>query len=423
MIPLATILNIITLVLLAWVVVKRGYVYLHFFQQEEYHLARFFTWWVTRGAFDRKATLGAGLAWLCTGLGWGAWAVLPLWFGLVWAAITTHDPQQEGKKKLVMTPRATRIFYVGMALLLMIVAAWGDEKILLCLLLVHIIPLALMAANDVLWPFEEWVRQKYVAEAKNILASVRPAIIGITGSFGKTSVKHVLGHVLSAHAPVAWAAGSINTAMGLTRFVREHVRPGHKFLIAEMGAYQRGSVARLCKIFPPRTGIITTLGKELRAILHTQKALVCDLAEYLLFAADRAQHFHEIIVPALQRGAIVLADRLADSSLAYQGYGRGLNTEQIARTNAWAMQGLQPDLVVFCKIDPAIAAQRIRQRNEALTSFEQEKIDFWQRVDAGYEAIFAQRTNVLRIDASQPSDIQADLVVNALQAPVRRSSI
>jgi len=167
----------------------------------------------------------------------------------------------------------------------------------------------------------------------------------------------------------------------------------------------------------------TTLGKELRAILHTQKALVCDLAEYLLFAADRAQHFHEIIVPALQRGAIVLADRLADSSLAYQGYGRGLNTEQIARTNAWAMQGLQPDLVVFCKIDPAIAAQRIRQRNEALTSFEQEKIDFWQRVDAGYEAIFAQRTNVLRIDASQPSDIQADLVVNALQAPVRRSSI
>lgn len=262
MIPLATILNIITLVLLAWVVVKRGYVYLHFFQQEEYHLARFFTWWVTRGAFDRKATLGAGLAWLCTGLGWGAWAVLPLWFGLVWAAITTHDPQQEGKKKLVMTPRATRIFYVGMALLLMIVAAWGDEKILLCLLLVHIIPLALMAANDVLWPFEEWVRQKYVAEAKNILASVRPAIIGITGSFGKTSVKHVLGHVLSAHAPVAWAAGSINTAMGLTRFVREHVRPGHKFLIAEMGAYQRGSVARLCKIFPPRTGIITTLGKE-----------------------------------------------------------------------------------------------------------------------------------------------------------------
>ena len=73
----------------------------------------------------------------------------------------------------------------------------------------------------------------------------------------------------------------------------------------------------------------TPLGKQLRHILQTQSVPLCSKAEYLLFAADRAQHMHEVIAPALQEKKIVISDRLADSSIIYQGYGRGLEIPTI----------------------------------------------------------------------------------------------
>jgi dTMP kinase len=145
----------------------------------------------------------------------------------------------------------------------------------------------------------------------------------------------------------------------------------------------------------------TGLGKELREIIHAQKGAVCGLAEYLLFAADRAQHFQTLVIPALREGKIVLADRMADSSLAYQGYGRGLDKTMIASVNAWAMQEHKPDITLYVQIDVQTAFERLRARNLPLTSIEQEKTDFWQRVIDGYEAIFAQRSNVIIINGKQ----------------------
>lgn len=159
----------------------------------------------------------------------------------------------------------------------------------------------------------------------------------------------------------------------------------------------------------------TQLGQALRAILQTQKSMVCDLAEYLLFAADRAQHFAEIIMPTIQRGGWVLADRLADSSLAYQGYGRGISTERIAATNGWAMQGKEPDLTIYVQIDVETAFERIAKRNEALTSFEQEKRAFWHRVIIGYETIFASRNNVITINGNTPTTEQVTCIMKELE--------
>ncbi len=159
----------------------------------------------------------------------------------------------------------------------------------------------------------------------------------------------------------------------------------------------------------------TALGQTLRTILQKQKGMVCDLAEFLLFAADRAQHFQQTIIPKLQAGDWVIADRLADSSLAYQGYGRGLEIEHIRATNAWAMQGVEPDLTIYVRIDVDKAFERIIQRNEALTTFEQEKRDFWLRVIAGYEAIFAERTNVLVIDGNLTTELQVACVMAFLK--------
>lgn len=158
----------------------------------------------------------------------------------------------------------------------------------------------------------------------------------------------------------------------------------------------------------------TTLGSSLRSILNNRSSYVCSKAEFLLFAADRAQHFDELVLPALRDGAIVIADRLADSSLAYQGYGRGLDKEMITAVNQWAMQGVSPQLTIYLKISPTQAFNRIAQRNEKLTAFEQEKISFWQHVVQGYEEIFAQRSNVLTLDATMAPDELCHIAVQEI---------
>jgi dTMP kinase len=158
----------------------------------------------------------------------------------------------------------------------------------------------------------------------------------------------------------------------------------------------------------------TKLGTSLREILHGQKSVVCDKAEFLLFAADRAQHFKQIITPALHDGIYVIADRLADSSLAYQGYGRGLDCNMITTINKWAMGDIVPDLTIYLRINPEAALARVHGRKEQLTSFEQEKLAFWERVTEGYETIFANRDNVVILDAMMPQDVLCDQSVDAV---------
>jgi len=141
------------------------------------------------------------------------------------------------------------------------------------------------------------------------------------------------------------------------------------------------------------------LGKQLRTMLQEQHIPLCPKAEYLLFAADRAQHIHDVVIPNLQSHTIVISDRMADSSLVYQGYGRGLDLQFIEMVNNWAMDGIKPDLTIYLKITPEQARQRIEARCEKLTAFEQEADQFRQRLVNGFETIFATRNNILTLDA------------------------
>ncbi|MFC1895021.1 dTMP kinase [Candidatus Dependentiae bacterium] len=144
----------------------------------------------------------------------------------------------------------------------------------------------------------------------------------------------------------------------------------------------------------------TTLGKKLRKILHEEKDNVCDLSEYLLFAADRAQHFEKLIIPALKKNKIIISDRMNDSSVAYQGFGRNLDIEMIKKVNQWSMKNIQPDLIFYLEIDIDTAMKRIFKRNEKLTSFEKEKLEFWKKVITGYNTIYKDKKNVIKLDAT-----------------------
>lgn len=143
------------------------------------------------------------------------------------------------------------------------------------------------------------------------------------------------------------------------------------------------------------------LGTQLRAILQRRTFALEPKAEYLLFAADRVQHMETVVLPALNEQKIVISDRMADSSLAYQGYGRGVDPAMITLINSWAMHDRQPDLTIYLEIGYEQAAERLANRQEEATVFEQERASFFARVQQGFEKAFKER-RVARIDASQP---------------------
>jgi dTMP kinase len=108
-------------------------------------------------------------------------------------------------------------------------------------------------------------------------------------------------------------------------------------------------------------------------------------AELLMVFAARAQHLAEVIKPALARGAWVLTDRFTDATYAYQGYGRGLSVSVIEQLEQLVQEGLQPDVTFLLDIDVELGLKRAKARAD-LDRFESEKIDFFERVRAGYVA-------------------------------------
>lgn len=235
--------------------------YLHMFQQDDYNARRFLQWlWQTR-SFDRRVSVAFVIVAL---LGWNLPPVAKLLITaalFVIAAWREPDPRKAGKKKLIMTRRATRILIVSMALeIVMMTAAWRWQP-LLGVVVVQFVPLALALGNILLRPFEAHIQARFRREATERLQQVKPKIIGITGSFGKTSVKHILGHILEVNAPTLYTPGSVNTLMGIARIIREKLQDNCRFFIVEMGAYGVGSIARLCAFTPPDLGVITAIGE------------------------------------------------------------------------------------------------------------------------------------------------------------------
>jgi len=148
----------------------------------------------------------------------------------------------------------------------------------------------------------------------------------------------------------------------------------------------------------------TQLGQQLRQLVQEKKMPICAEAEFMLFATDRAQHFHELIGPELSKKKIIISDRMADSSLVYQGYGRGLDITTIKMVNEWVMNGIRPDITIFVKVPAQVAAQRIAQRNATLTAFEKEKTDFIQKLVYGFNELYKNRNDVIIIDGNQSLD-------------------
>jgi len=121
-------------------------------------------------------------------------------------------------------------------------------------------PLLVDISLAILWPVEDVLAQRYVRRATELLDRVKPLVVGITGSYGKTTTKNYVAHLLAGDRTVVASPRSFNNRAGLTRTVNEHLAPGTEVLVAEMGAYGRGEIAELCRWLRPEIAVITSIG-------------------------------------------------------------------------------------------------------------------------------------------------------------------
>lgn len=171
------------------------------------------------------------------------------------------------KKKLVFTSRVKRMLVTSAILMVLIGFIWLQlPQIYQAIIGLFIYPLSyiwLLVANFINKPIEHLVNQYYYNDALKLLSkNPKLIVIGVTGSYGKTSTKNVLYAMLSKNYNVLMTPESFNTKMGLTRTIREHLRPTHQILIAEMGAKEVGDIKELCEFVKPNFGVITSIGPQ-----------------------------------------------------------------------------------------------------------------------------------------------------------------
>ncbi len=157
----------------------------------------------------------------------------------------------------------------------------------------------------------------------------------------------------------------------------------------------------------------TTLGTSLRGLmLDLGKEPVAPAAMALLMSADRAQHVATVIRPALSMGAVVISDRYADSTYAYQGHGDGLDLGELRAITHLATGGLEPDLTVLLDLEPALGIARKRHAHRTgraeLNSMDERSLEFHRRVRAGFKALAkADPDRFVVLDATGPADLLA----------------
>jgi UDP-N-acetylmuramoyl-tripeptide--D-alanyl-D-alanine ligase len=261
-------LRLINYVLCAATVVAYVFVVLksmHIFQLNSYKAATHFRWLRKNigalvpsvlmlalgvvGIFASHVGLAAVYVLLCAGM------------------VSYHLPVKKAKKPLVFTARVNRMLVT--CGLLLIAAVWialllnVKYALVLLALFCALSPLAVVLANIINAPIEAGVRQYYINDAKKILrACPNLLVIGITGSYGKTSVKYFLTTLLKAKYNVLMTPESYNTPMGVVKTIRGELRSTHEIFVCEMGAKYAGDIKELCGIVRPAHGIITSIGEQ-----------------------------------------------------------------------------------------------------------------------------------------------------------------
>lgn len=180
----------------------------------------------------------------------------------------------------------------------------------------------------------------------------------------------------------------------------------------------------------------TPIGEKIReVILSKDTPEMFDVTELMLFAAVRAQHVREKILPAIAAGKVVVSDRFDSSTISFQHYGRGISMDLIRQLNDIALDGFQPDITIILDLDPVVGLERVRARGDQFDRLEKEDIEFLQRAREGYLAQARENPDkFVIIDASRPLErVVADTlaavekrvlpVAGVVNAPARQMKV
>jgi UDP-N-acetylmuramoyl-tripeptide--D-alanyl-D-alanine ligase len=253
----------------------RLHVLLQMLQQEHYENARLHVWVRRqRRPFRPQLTDAVFVAAVAVGLLSGVSDVLGLMYAVVlcgvatlWTVLTWG---REQVKPLVFTTRAKRLFAGGLLISVLPVAAWaayigatpiglvstgivGGAALILA-------PWLLTSANTLLAPVQRLENERYVRAARAKLSEVAPLVVGISGSFGKTTTKACVAAALDPNGPTYPTPASFNSFLGVVRAINEGLERRHETFVVELGSYRIGDITEICELVKPRIGILTSLG-------------------------------------------------------------------------------------------------------------------------------------------------------------------
>ena len=195
---------------------------------------------------------------------------------------TLVNKAQPAKKPLVYTNRVKRmlfttiLIYAAAVLLSLLTGEYGIQVCEIALLVLFILqPFLILLVNLINRPVEKGIDQHYINDAARILREMpNLTIVGVTGSYGKTSVKYFLSTLLSAQYNVLHTPGNYNTTLGVVRTIREQMKPFHEIFVCEMGAREVGDIKEICDLVHPDYGIITSIGPQHLQSFHTIENII-----------------------------------------------------------------------------------------------------------------------------------------------------
>ncbi len=258
---------------------------IHWFQLESYQHPGYFRTLRRHGVFAWLP--GAALAAVCMLAGAGM--LLAAGNGSPWLIaagvslpsvgaallIRARSLKVKAKKQLVYTPRIRRLYAVAFVLYLLLIRGGSEAAGFFAAAAFPVaLPLWTALAGLLAWPIEKAISEAYFRDAQRILREHPDLIrIGITGSWGKTSVKFILGTLLEQRFPTLITPASFNTPMGVTRIIRTKLEPGHRIFVAEMGARHVGDIREMCRLVHPEIGVLTSVGPQHLDTFKTQERI------------------------------------------------------------------------------------------------------------------------------------------------------
>ena len=385
---------------------------LHMLQLEGYQTGRFLRWSAARqerwARSDRVALALASGALALTGPRHGPWpALVSAAWGAVGVRLWAGARFGRAKKPLVLTARAKRLLAAeaGVGLVCAVgpaAFAWRGGRSDRAIPSLYIgasaaslmAPLVAATANLLLWPVEEGFRRYYLRDARRRLREYNPTVIGVAGSYGKTSTKEFLTTILSARWSVLKPPGSYNTPMGLSRVIREQLEPRHDLFVAELGDWVPGDIRLLCDLIHPRIGVLTTIGPE-----HLER----------FKTIERVARTKEELLDALPPDgvAVVNQDDPLVRGLGDRAEGRGLRVLRYGRVPTSSSQPPSP---------MTVRARDVRTTREGLTF----TVVAEGRGEAAFEIGVLGRHNVANVLAATTVALELGMSLPEIAQAARR---